>query len=360
MTIIGILGCTALILTGFGIKDSITALLPNQFEKVFKYNMQISLKNNLEEEQENKVIQNLLEKEEIQDVVETNITAGNLVNGDNEEEVQIIVPEETNSMEKIINLVDVKNKQTVKLNDNEIAITDKVAQLLGVKAGDTVELKDSDDEIKEFKISNVVENYVGHYVYMSKSLYEKSYEEYKTNVLYLVDNNITEEQEDKLVKELVDKNEISSVTPISTIIGMIDNMMSSLNYVVIILIVSAGILAFVVLYNLSNVNISERIRELATIKVLGFYDKEVYKYISRETVILTLIGIVLGAISGYFLNMFILGTCEINSLRFAKVVSPMSYVYSILITIVFTVIVNVVTYFSLKKIDMIENLKSVE
>lgn len=141
---------------------------------------------------------------------------------------------------------------------------------------------------------------------------------------------------------------------------MLDDTLKSLNYVVVILIVSAGLLAFVVLYNLSNVNISERIRELATIKVLGFYDKEVYNYVTRETVILTLIGIILGMFGGYLLTYFILGTCEINMLRFSKIINPMSYVYSALITIVFTLIVNVVTYFALKKIDMIESLKSVE
>ncbi len=137
-------------------------------------------------------------------------------------------------------------------------------------------------------------------------------------------------------------------------------MMSSLNYVVIILIVSAGLLAFVVLYNLSNINISERQKELATIKVLGFYDKEVYKYVTRETVLLTTIGIILGLVGGYFLNYFILGTCEINMLRFAKVINPLSFLYAILITVIFTIIVNVITYFALKKIDMISSLKSVE
>ena len=136
--------------------------------------------------------------------------------------------------------------------------------------------------------------------------------------------------------------------------------MNSLNYVVLILIVSAGLLAFVVLYNLSNVNISERIRELATIKVLGFYDKEVYSYVTRETVILTLIGTALGLLGGFCLNYFIIGTCEINMLRFTKTIQPISYVYAVVITLLFTIIVNIVTYFSLKKIDMIESLKSVE
>ena len=140
----------------------------------------------------------------------------------------------------------------------------------------------------------------------------------------------------------------------------LDDTMSSLNYVVIVLIVSAGLLAFVVLYNLSNINISERIRELATIKVLGFYDREVYDYVTRETIILTIIGILLGLVVGYFLNFYILGTCEINILRFEKVIHPISYLYATVITLIFSIIVNVVTYFALKKIDMIGSLKSVE
>ena len=127
-----------------------------------------------------------------------------------------------------------------------------------------------------------------------------------------------------------------------------------------VLIVSAGLLAFAVLYNLSNVNISERIRELATIKVLGFYDKEVYSYVTRETILLTIIGIFLGLIGGYFLNYFIIGTCEIDMLRFSKIIHPISYLYAVLITVAFTIIVNIFTYFALKKIDMIESLKSVE
>ena len=159
---------------------------------------------------------------------------------------------------------------------------------------------------------------------------------------------------------MLEEGKVATVSLNANIEKTVDDMMSSLNYVVVILIVSAGLLAFVVLYNLSNINISERQKELATIKVLGFYDKEVYKYVSRETVLLTTIGIILGLIGGYFLNYFILGTCEINMLRFAKIINPLSFVYAILITVIFTIIVNVITYFALKKIDMISSLKSVE
>ena len=158
----------------------------------------------------------------------------------------------------------------------------------------------------------------------------------------------------------MNENEVASLTRNSNVEDVMNTTMESLNYVVVVLIVSAGLLAFAVLYNLSNVNISERIRELATIKVLGFYDKEVYSYVTRETILLTIIGIFLGLIGGYFLNYFIIGTCEIDMLRFSKIIHPISYLYAILITVAFTIIVNIFTYFALKKIDMIESLKSVE
>lgn len=361
MTIIGIFGCTSLILTGFGLRDSIRSIMPNQYEKVFNYDMQINFKNELEEEQKQKYISKLEEKDDIEETIEIYMTSSTAINGENKEDVQIIVPKDEEELGKAINIADVKTKQKTQLLENEICLTDKVAQLLGVKEGDTIILKDSNENEKEVKISNIVENYIYHYVYMSKDMYENLYnEEYSSNVILTKNKELTDEKEDELAKEIMEQNEVASITRTSSVMSMMDGTMKSLNYVVVILIVSAGLLAFVVLYNLSNVNISERIRELATIKVLGFYDKEVYSYVTRETIILTIIGIAFGMIGGYFLNYFIIGTCEINMLRFAKVIEPMSYVYSALITIAFTLVVNFVTYFALKKIDMIESLKSVE
>lgn len=361
MTIIGIMGCTALILTGFGLRDSISRIMPDQYEHVFNYDIQISLKDGLEENQIGELKNKLEQKDEITNVVETYMTTETAISNGLEEDVQIIVPEDKNSLDGIINIVDLDTKEKVILNDNEICLTDKAAELLGVKVGDTITLQDSDGNEKEVTISNIVENYVYHYVYMSKDLYESLYgKDYESNVLLIEDSDLTEEQEDNLAKDLMNYNEISSVSLISSAIKTMDETMQSLNYVVLVLIVSAGLLAFVVLYNLSNVNISERIRELATIKVLGFYDREVYDYVTRETILLTLIGIVLGLVAGFFLNYYIIGTCEINMLRFNKTIEPLSYVYSALITIAFTLIVNFVTYFALKKINMIESLKSVE
>ena len=362
MTIIGILGCTALILTGFGVKDSVKQIIPNQFENVFMYDMQISLKESLTEEERQEFKNKLAQNNEIKKAVSIYMTSETAVNGENEENVQIIVPENQEELDGIINIKDIKNKkQTVKLTENEICLTDKAAQLLGVKAGDTLTLKDADENDVNIKISNVVENYVSHYVYMTKETYKKLYnKDFKANVVFIQNVKLNDEEQDKLAKEIMNMSEVSGIVNMTSTMKSIDDMMNLLNYVVIVLIVSAGLLAFVVLYNLANVNISERIRELATIKVLGFYDKEVYDYIARETVILTIIGIALGLVGGYFLNYYLMGTCEINMLRFSKTIKPISYVYASLITIVFTLIVNIATYFALKKIDMIESLKSVE
>ena len=359
MTIIGIAGCTALILTGFGLKDSIKAILPNQFENVFNYDLQIDIKDELGEQEKQDFISELSSDEKIEKLVETHMLSGVAVNGENEEDVQIIVPKD--EFQGLINLRDVKAKNEIQLSSNEICITDKVAQLLDVENGDTIILRDTDNNEYEVKISNIVENYVQHYVYMSKEMYESLFKKtYETNVVLTKNVEFTEEQEDEFVTQLMEQKEISAVSRVSSTMTILDDTLKSLDYVVVILIGAAGMLAFVVLYNLSNVNISERIRELATIKVLGFYDNEVYNYIGRETILLTIIGIALGLIGGYFLNFYIIGTCEINMLRFSKIVHPISYLYAILITIAFTIIVNISTYFALKKINMIESLKSVE
>ena len=359
MTIIGILGCTSLIVTGFGLKDSIKAILPNQFENVFNYDMQINIKDEIEEQERGQFISKLQNKEEINKIVETYMTSAQAINGNIEEDVQIIIPKD--SFEGLINIRDAKTKENMELKDDKIYLTDKAAQLLNVKEGDVITLKDNNDIEYKVQISDVVENYVSHYMYMSKATYEKICgQKYETNVILTQNVDLTTEQEDKLATDIMNQEETSTLTRTSTIMQTLDDMFKSLDFVVLILIISAGLLAFVVLYNLANINISERIRELATIKVLGFYDNEVYNYIGKETMILTAIGILLGLIGGYCLNYFIMGTCEINILRFSKIIHPLSYIYAIVITAMFTIIVNIATYFSLKKINMIESLKSVE
>jgi len=361
MTIIGILGCTALILTGFGIKDSITKILPNQFENVFCYDFQITLKESLANEEKENIINEIKNDNRVEKIANVYMTSGELINNNSSENVQIIVPESEETLEGIININDVKTHEKIALKHNEICITDKVSQLLEIKAGDMITLKNADDVEIQAKVSDIVENYVSHYIFMNKTTYEKLYqEEYNNNVILTKNIELTEDETDQLATEIMNKDEVIAINNVTSLTNSIQDMMTLLNYVVVILIVSAGLLAFVVLYNLANVNISERIRELSTIKVLGFYDKEVYTYLTKETIILTVIGIILGLGAGYLLNYYILGTCEINMLRFIKTIDNISYVYAAGITIIFTIIVNIATYFSLKKINMIESLKSIE
>ena len=361
MTVIGILGCTALILTGFGIKDSVQQIVPNHFEKIFVYDMQITVKDTVEQGEKEELAEYLEQKEEVEKIAKTYMTAGIAKLNGHSEDVHIVVPENMEKLEGLINIYDVKTKEKSKINEHEIGLSDKVAELLNVKIGDNIIIKNSDNIEVEVKISSIIENYVQHYVFMTKETYESLYnEKYEYNVILTKNINLTEENEENLTKEIMKKAEIASVTNMSEFEENIKETLELLNYVVLVLIISAGLLAFVVLYNLSNVNISERIRELATIKVLGFYDKEVYNYITKETIILTIIGIIFGLGFGYFLSTYILGTCEINMLRFPRIVHIISYVYAVFITIAFTIIVNIVTYFALKKIDMIESLKSIE
>ena len=360
MTIAGISGCTALILVGFGIKDSIAKIMHFQYENIYEYNATISLKSNLEESELQELQNKLLDMSDISAQTEVYLSSTTLVSNTDNRDAQIVVPEDIEEIDQAIHLNDSKTKEKIKLDNDTILITEKLADLLEIKEGDIVELEDSEHNKYSLKVGSIVEQYLEHYVYMSKELYEKTFNEpYKSNVIYINYSNENID-ENTLISELLKDSRISTAIGTNKVISSVDDMLTALNSVVYILIISAGLLAFVVLYNLSNINISERIRELATIKVLGFYDKEVYDYVAREVIILTIIGILLGLVGGYFLSNFIISTCETEALRFPRVIQPQSYLYSALLTIVFTIIVNIATYFALKKIDMIESLKSVE
>jgi len=362
MTIIGIMGCTALIITGFGLKDSISKIMEYQYIDIYNFDMLIGLKNSLTSSEIVSLENELKNRDEINDTVAVYLTSSEVKYKENIEDTQILVVENSEILDDVIKLKDLKSGKKLTLNDDEVIITDKLAQLLNVKKGDEIGLYDSDNNEYTVKIGEIAEHYISHYIYITNNLYKKLYnKEVQPNIIYAkYQNNIDENKEETLSKELLLNSKINSITLTSYLMKTMDDTLNAMNFVVYVLIVSAGLLAFIVLYNLANVNISERIRELATIKVLGFYDKEVYDYVTREIVLLTVIGILFGLVFGYFLNMFILSTCEINILRFKRIVTPLSMLISSVITIVFTMIVNFMTYFSLKKIDMIESLKSVE
>lgn len=228
--------------------------------------------------------------------------------------------------------------------------------------GDTVEIKDEEKGNKEVIIEHITENYMSHYMYMTKEYYEEIYgdeAEYNT-ILFATDDEYEPEQIEKIGTDILMQEEVLSVTYMHNIQKDLDNMLGSLNLVILVLIISAGMLAFVVLYNLNTVNITERKRELATLKVLGFYDPEVALYVYRENILLTFVGAFFGIFLGKILHTFIIGTVEVDAAMFGRIIKPVSYLYSLLFTIAFSTVVNWVMYFKLKKIDMVESLKSVE
>lgn len=357
MTVIGIAGCTGLMLSGFGIRDSITRIARTQFGEIFTYDATITLKSDKDYE---KIKTMLSENNKISNIVDVNMQTGSLKFEDKTKDINIVVPNEIEEIRKCVNLYDIETNEIDELTEDGIIITDKLSDLLGVKKDDTVTLVDSNDKEYQFKVRNIVKNYVDNYVFISKPLYENTIGNYSKNMIMFQAENMSIDEENELSEKMLEIDSVYSVNFLRESINNIENTLNSLNYVVAVLIVASAILAFVVLYNLSNINISERKREIATLKVLGFYDNEVDSYINKESIILTTIGIALGLFFGYHLSYFMVSTCEIEILRFIKHIEPISYLYATVITVVFTVLVNIIIHFHLKKVDMIESLKSIE
>ena len=361
MTIIGIAGCTALIVAGFGLRGSVGRLIPLQYGEIFKYDLSISFNDDTSREDIDESFKNIENLEEIEKAIKINLQYIDILDKNNKNDIQLIIPENVNEFNNYVMLQNEKTKDNYILNDEGVIITQKLSELLDINIGDTIKIENSNDVVADVKVVGITRNYLMHYMYMSPEFYNKIYgENVKYNTIYTIDKSLSREQEDILGKKILENSNVSNISFISVTKGLFDDVMKNMIFVVFILIISAGLLAFVVLYNLSNVNISERIRELATIKVLGFYNKEVYKYVGRETTILTIIGIVVGLVAGYFLNSFIIKTCELDILMFDPTIEFTSYLYSVLLTVIFTIIVNITTYFALKKINMVESLKSIE
>ena len=326
-----------------------------QFNKIFKYNEMINIK---EDNQE--LISKIKSIDNVNHLVEGNISTITLKNNSIKKEATMIVPENQNKLKNVISLIDTKTKEEIQLKNNEIVISEKLAKLLEIEKDDEIIISNSNDVQQKIKVSNIVENYIDLYVYINKETYNNIFKNYNTNVLFLTFDKKDNKKIDKFNKEILSNKEITNIIITDDIINSVLDMMDSLNSVVIILIIAAAILAFVVLYNLSNINICERQREIATLKVLGFYDKEVDDYITKENIILTALGIPIGLILGYYLTQFMISTCEQDTLMYTKGIKLLSYIISSLITIIFTIIINIINHHNLKKIDMIESLKNVE
>ena len=361
MTVLGIAGCTALILTGFGIKDSIEMILTGQYGTLFKYDMSLVIQSDMTDKQIYELRKNLSDIDEINKYEFFSYENGDIKVNNTTKEITIVVPENLKKMDKFIHLQDRKTQNPIELNNKGIVLTEKIARDLGVKAGDEIELINSDDKKAKIKVSHITENYISHYAYISPENYIKLFEkDLDFNRLIGILNNPSVKIEDKLSKKLFDIDTIDGITFNTASKETFHNTIKNLNYVVLIMIISAGALAFVVLYNLTNVNISERIREIATIKVLGFYDKEVSAYIYRENIILTIIGTVVGLGLGTILHKFIMVTVEIQSMMFGRVIDISSYFIAAVLTIVLSLFVNLAMFYKLRNVKMVESLKSVD
>ena len=365
MTVIGVAGCTSLIIAGFGIRNAIGNMIPNQYGEIFKYDGTIEFKEDVTKTQiqeENEKVKSL---DKIADTLPSYMKTVEITSIQNSQTINLVVPEQSDKLDEFIGLRNRKHKkETYTLDDDSVIISEKIASLLKIKVGDTITIKNTDDIEKDVKVGAITENYIYHYMYMSSNLYNKLYGEnsFKPNTLLIKEaEGTTEDDEDNIGKTILQNN--TTVAGVSFLSGTKDifvTVMEQMQLVVYVLIISAGLLAFAVLYDLSNVNISERIRELATIKVLGFYNKEVFNYITKETRILTVIGIFFGLFGGYFLSMYAVKTCELDMMMFNYEISKMCFIYGIIITIMFAEIVNLAVNRTLKKISMTESLKSVD
>lgn len=358
-TILGIAGCTALILAGFGLKDSIKDVTNYQFGHILNYEKIVMLKENTNYE---KIKQEIKNDTSVRKIVETNINNITVEYKDNTQEVTMIVANNNEELKEVITLDSVKDKNNTNLipSDNSVIISEKTATLLNIDVGDKLIMFNDENNKYELKVEHVIKNFINQYLYINKNTYENTFKNYKINSFLIDLDNLDKNDSNKFDEKYIGKNEVTSIVNNEDIKENINSMLSSIDSIVAILIIAAALLAFVVLYNLSNINISERKREIATLKVLGFYNKEVDRYITRENILLTIIGIVIGLFFGSYLSHFIISTCEPNYIMFIRHVDILSYIISALMTILFTVIINIITHYNLKKIDMIESLKNVE
>lgn len=362
MTIFGIGGCMALMLVGYGIRDSVFEIADIQYTEIQTYDGNLILKENLSEDEHQELTDSLEQNQDIARFMDAYMKNLVLTKDGHERETYVMVLGQPKDSEKYVHFHDRKTKEAYELSDDGAIISEKTAKLLNAKVGDTISIKDENEGNKEIVIQNICENYMGHYLYMTPKYYEKVYgekPEYNT-VLFSVQDSYTRQQMEEAGEKILARDEVLSLSYMKDIEKRLNDMLKSLNLVIIVLIVSAGMLAFVVLYNLNTINIAERKRELATLRVLGFYNPEVAAYVYRENILLTLIGTIVGAGLGKILHLFIIETVEVPAAMFGRIINLPSYIYSFLFTILFSMIVNGVMYFKLRKIDMVESLKSIE
>ncbi len=359
MTVFGIAGCMALLITGFGLKDSISDIVTLQFNKLWHYDTIVTFQadgSQSDRDQYQKILDDTKGYDESLKIAieEFQVSKKN----ETTQDVSIYVPKKTENLSDFVLLNDRSSGKKYSLTDDGAVINEKLANLFGLHVGDSMELKQEDGQIYKIKIAAVAENYAGHFAYLSPKYYEKVFDkqpEYNSELLKL---DLSKKAITAFSEKLMKVPAVLNVHQVSESAKSINESMSSLNIIVWVLIISASALAFIVLYNLTNINVSERIRELSTIKVLGFYDREVTSYIYRENNILTFLGILAGCFFGRFLHAFVMQAAEMDAIMFVPGLQFRSYLLGALLTLVFAVLVMIIMHFKLKKIDMIEALKS--
>lgn len=364
MTIIGVGGGVALLLAGFGLADSIGDIGDRQFNQVYNYDALVQIDTDESLEHIEALEETLLEQSLVQDVArvkQKNIT----IEAANDYDGTVLVPENVEEFDQFIHLYDADDRETIyQLDDEQVIISEKLSELTAVEVGDKLTVLDNQDEPQTVIIGGIVEHYVDHYLYMSPALYEQTFGETPDFdarfVQYDSDASGPEADEESFRQQIATEPAALAIILQSDIFDLIETSLGSLEVVTMVLIVSAGALAFIVLYNLTNINVSERVRELSTIKVLGFFDKEVTTYVYRETLTLTIMGIIVGMGTGIILNRFILDTAELDFLMFVREIHGSSYLYATLLMLGFSMIVMTVMHFKLKHIDMLEALKTQE
>lgn len=360
MTVFGIAGSMGLMLVGFGIQDSISDIAAIQYRELQHYDGMVIEDSDATEEEHAELFEYMKENEQIAHCNRVQMTKISAPKGSSSVSIYLFVPESLSEFARDVTLKNRITGETYELTDEGAAISEKTASLLGLKVGDMIPLKKGDKEYK-VRVAVITENYMSHYLYMTPRVYEQTFGEMPEyeNIVFTMQEDCKDDLEMAGTRILAYPGALS-ISYTSSLASQVDRMLSTLDAVILVLIVSAGMLAFVVLYNLNNINITERQRELATLKVLGFYDGEVSQYVLRENVILTVLGIMFGAVFGILIHRYVITTVEVDAVMFGRNIKLLSFLYSGILTSIFSIVVNGVMHFKLKTIDMVESLKSVE
>ncbi len=360
MTVIGVAGCTALLVAGFGISDSLNAIITKQYTEISRYDL-TTIVTQEEATQEGPVYDYLYGEGPVEESLTVSMETTRQESPEGEIDIYLMIPQDVQRFADFADLHERVSRKATPLGEEGVVLTEKMASIFGVRAGDTITLKNQDDVTGAFTVTGVCEHYVSNYVYMSAATYQAAFgvaPTYNAVISRLADDS--QETRDAISAELLEMDKVASLSFTEDNVAQVQNMLQSIDAVVVLIIVCAACLAFVVLYNLSSINVAERVKEIATIKVLGFYDREVNAYVNRESVALTLAGILFGVFAGIALHRFIILTVEVDAVMFGREIAPLSFACAVLLTLLFSTIVNLVMQRTLKKISMVESMKAPE